>query len=275
LYRDALLAGRSEEGLGMLQAAAALRPVFRSVSELPQLPKPVRLADGPGAPSLFCIPSPVGMGSPMQYARFARHFQGHRSVSVLPVPGFLENESLPASADVVAQLLADVVHAGPAADSAPAVLVGLSAGGLLAVATAQLLEESGQPPAAVVLLDTYGQLGSTIDDLFPKILGEILARDEPFGQFTATTLTGMAAYLKLIKEIGLTGLKAPILFVRPAKLFTVGAQDPDERAQTDDWRASWDTAHTVLEVPGDHFTMTEEHAESTAQAVEKWLSTYQ
>ena len=39
-----------------------------------------------------------------------------------------------------------------------------------------------------------------------------------------------------------------------------------------EWRASLDTAHTVVDVPGDHFTMLDEHAQTTGREVEKWLS---
>lgn len=40
----------------------------------------------------------------------------------------------------------------------------------------------------------------------------------------------------------------------------------------DDARAGWTLEHVRTEVAGDHFSMLEEHAESTALAVHRWLS---
>jgi len=39
-----------------------------------------------------------------------------------------------------------------------------------------------------------------------------------------------------------------------------------------DWQSSWATAHTVIDVPGSHFTMMEAHAATTAQAVRDWIT---
>jgi len=38
-----------------------------------------------------------------------------------------------------------------------------------------------------------------------------------------------------------------------------------------DWRSYWDLPHSVLDVPGNHFTMMEDQAAGTARAVDEWL----
>jgi thioesterase domain-containing protein len=79
-------------------------------------------------------------------------------------------------------------------------------------------------------------------------------------------LTAMGAYLQLFEEWKPAEIATPTLLVRAAEPMPGVAADSG-------WQASWDRAHTAIDVPGDHFTVLEEHAESTAQAVQDWLST--
>jgi hypothetical protein len=44
-------------------------------------------------------------------------------------------------------------------------------------------------------------------------------------------------------------------------------------SENGDWRASWDFDHVTVDVPGDHFTIMEDHADEAARAVQGWLST--
>jgi hypothetical protein len=39
-----------------------------------------------------------------------------------------------------------------------------------------------------------------------------------------------------------------------------------------DWAASWPLPHEVMEVPGDHFTMLEDHSETTAAVIRTWAA---
>ncbi|WP_190822682.1 alpha/beta hydrolase family protein [Saccharopolyspora pogona] len=41
-----------------------------------------------------------------------------------------------------------------------------------------------------------------------------------------------------------------------------------------DWRPEWPYEHEVVDVPGDHLTVLEDHAETTAQAVRDWLQSF-
>lgn len=38
-----------------------------------------------------------------------------------------------------------------------------------------------------------------------------------------------------------------------------------------DWRAYWPVQHEVVDVPGDHFTVLEQHTPTTADAVRQWI----
>ncbi|MEY9996702.1 hypothetical protein ABIE67_008734 [Streptomyces sp. V4I8] len=56
-----------------------------------------------------------------------------------------------------------------------------------------------------------------------------------------------------------------------------GAAVPEDRpamaasAEGDDWRTCWPTAHDVVDVPGDHLTMVQDHAETTVSAIRTWI----
>jgi hypothetical protein len=62
-------------------------------------------------------------------------------------------------------------------------------------------------------------------------------------------------------------IAAPTLLVR----VTEPIADPPAG---DDWKVSWRFARrvTTLEAPGNHFSVIREHADSTAQAVNGWLT---
>ncbi|MFT7837916.1 SDR family NAD(P)-dependent oxidoreductase [Saccharothrix sp. BKS2] len=252
LFRRAVADGRVTEGLDLLRAAGGLRPAFTSSARLPRFPEAVRLAPGPAGtrpPGLLCLPSPMVMGGVQQYARLARHWRGLREVHAVPVPGFAEHEPLPASPDVLVDVLAEVVLRR--GEPGGQVLVGYSWGGLLALATAGELERRATPPAGVVLLDTHL---TGVGDLFERLLHGLLEREPLFGPFTGTRLSAMGQYLRLLDGHRPPEVAAPVLFVRPEGSAAL--------------RPGWPR---VRDVPGDHFTMVREHAGDTALAIEEWL----
>ncbi|MFF7755676.1 type I polyketide synthase [Streptomyces sp. NPDC007971] len=75
---------------------------------------------------------------------------------------------------------------------------------------------------------------------------------------------------------------------REPQTLTLGGREPNMSAHGDgrpeasagggrgtgrhDWRASWPQPSDIVDVPGDHWTMTEEHAPTTAQAIRAWLN---
>ncbi|QHY93739.1 Phenolphthiocerol synthesis polyketide synthase type I Pks15/1 [Streptomyces sp. S4.7] len=264
LLRMAATGGRMSKGMDLLGAVAAILPGFTTVAELGGVAPAVRLSRGPADRRLICVPSPMALGGAHQYARFAAHFHGRREVAVPAVPGFGRDEPLPLSFDAVVDVLAEGTRA--AADDAPFVLLGYSSGGQFAHAVAESLEKAGTPADAIVLLDTYLPDGGGNDDLWREMFEGMLDREDSFGGFSAPRLAAMSRYSELILDRSPGALTAPVLFVRPAESFTSGG------AGNDDWRAGWDADHTLREVPGNHFTLLEESATTTALAVDDWLA---
>src|SRR6185437_16889124 len=100
----------------------------------------------------ICFPSVTPAAGPHEYARFASHFRDLRAVTVLPEPGFVKGELMPASIEAMARCHAESVRR--CATDAPFVLAGRSAGGWIAHIVADELRRLGTPPAGIVLLDT-------------------------------------------------------------------------------------------------------------------------
>ncbi len=252
LFRQAVSDGRVPEGLELIKAAGGLRPTFGSTAQLARHPRQVQLATGPNPTGLLCFPSPMVMGGVQQYARLAAHWRDVREVQAMPVPGFADGEPLPSTVDALAGVLAETALSQ--GDPRGQVLLGYSWGGVVALATADALEQRGFRPAGVVLLDTYT---GEVDGLFEHLLQGLLEREPLFGPFTGTRLSAMGKYLRLLGGHPPPEITVPVLFVRPEG--SAGL------------RPGWPR---VLDVPGDHFTMVQEHAGDTAYAIEEWLGEF-
>ncbi|MGW9172883.1 type I polyketide synthase, partial [Streptomyces decoyicus] len=274
LFRGACESGRVEEGFALLQAAARLRPTFDGPEDAGAACTPVRLARGgaspdPAEPALICFSSYVALAGVHQYARFASAHRGARDVWALPTPGFGREEHLPASFDAVVRLQAEAVLR--CADGGPFVLLGSSSGGILALAVAHCLEKAGTPPAGVALLDTYlPREDSPFTRFAGEMLGGMFDRESLFAHMDSDRLTAMSWYIHVVGAWSPDRLPCPVLLVRssepPVSVEQAGELAPEE------WQASWDGADTVTEVPGNHFTMMEDHAGSTAKSVAAWMA---
>ncbi len=111
----------------------------------------------------------------------------------------------------------------------------------------------------MVLLDTYLQ-----DEMSPETAtalteGLFERRGTQATEEDATSLAAMGACFRVFEEWSPGAVQAPTLFLR-ARDELFGA--PALGGSTD----------LVRSVPGDHFTMLEEHAEHAAQAVHTWLA---
>nr|WP_313956520.1 type I polyketide synthase [Streptomyces sp. SAJ15] len=263
LYRQACADGEYVAGTQLLMAAARLRPSFRTAAELTSPPKLVRLSKGSTAPGLVCFPSLVAISGAREYARFAAGFRGRRDVTVLPEPGFGKGELLPASVDAVVEMQAEAVLR--TVGECPFVLVGRSSGGWIAQAVAGLLEERGSAPSAVVMLDTYLPRSEALPWIQTNLSGKMFDREKMFGVVDEGRLTAMGGYLRLFSDWGPEPIGAPILAVKAEETFTGSEQTSDEEA-------AWGARVARIEVPGDHFTMMEDHAGATAGAVLDWLA---
>ncbi|MFF0772383.1 SDR family NAD(P)-dependent oxidoreductase [Nonomuraea wenchangensis] len=264
LFRAAAAAGKIEEGMMLLHAAAAVRPQYGAADAPARTP--VVLSTGPSRPRLFCLNSPMAFGGPHQFVPLAAEFREVRDLAVLPVPGFVREESLPDSLDALVQGLAQTVTSA----AEPYALVGYSAGGVFAHALAGAMAEAGQGPAAVILLDTHVPGAGESPAVWSSIVGGLLDREAVFGPFTAARLSAMGWYAALLSEWRQGELAAPTLFIRANQ----GVATPG--GTTAGVGAGWHPAITpgtaVREVAADHFSILESEARQTAAVIEEWLA---
>ncbi|MFC4147302.1 SDR family NAD(P)-dependent oxidoreductase [Micromonospora mangrovi] len=263
LFRDACLAGRTGAGFAFLRGAARLRPTSDSVAELTRGLTPVRLSSGDGTP-LVCLSSYVARGGVHEYVRFAARFRGERTLWALPNPGFAAADPLPADRSAVVDVQSALV--GDVVGDEPYVLVGASSGGVLAHDVAARLASAGHPPAALVLIDTYPPttVESALNPFRDALVGGMYARQDALAPMDFPRLTAMSWYFDLFEGWRADPSPVPTLLVRAASpLPSVAAGAP--------WRTRWPDADSTVDVPGDHFTMLEAHADTTAQAVREWI----
>jgi acyl transferase domain-containing protein/acyl carrier protein len=285
MLREAEAGGNAGQFVDLMMQASRFRPSFTWAEE-PMPADFVRLAEGPAEECLVCLPTIVAMSGPHQFARFAKPFRDVRDVAALAFPGFRAGERLPASAEDAVEAAAEAVR--QAAGGKPPVLVGYSSGGVLAVEVAALLERVGEPPAGVVLLDPIAADSRTEGDFQTQLVGKMidgngggppvegvaesdLGRAAPGGGGPAiddgvddTRLTAWGAYLRLFAGWQPPPLGSPVRIVWAAERLG----PPGELATA----LSSALVHTSDETTGDHFTLIETHAETTAGAVEGWLS---
>ncbi|MET9446545.1 SDR family NAD(P)-dependent oxidoreductase [Streptomyces cinerochromogenes] len=261
LFRRARAAGRTLEGIELLRMASRFLPSFSTPADLGERPEPVRLASGDGTePALVCFPAVVAMSGPHQFARFAGALRGRREVVALPQPGFLPGELLPATREAVVEAQAEAVRRYAA--GRPVALLGYSSGGWIAHAVAARLAADGEAPGPLVLLDTYLQ-SETSDTLATAFTDGLFTRHGAEAAAGTRSLTAMGAYFRVFADWTPTRPAVPTLFLRAADALPGTEAGP---------QPSWTADATLQETPGDHFSMLEEHAGPTAQAVHAWLS---
>ncbi len=263
MFRHAREDGLIEQFVQMLATASRFRPTFATTSACEVAADWVKLADGQASGSLICLPTMLAMSGPHLFVRFAKAFQGARTISALALPGFAGADRVPESIGAIVEALAVDVEARNG--DAPFVLVGQSSGGWLAHALASRLECRGRTTAtAVILLDSHPPGGGTSNGTLPALLGELLS-DSVLDFVSDDRLTAMGAYMRLFADWRPGEIVAPTLLVK------AGEPLPGMVA-TFEHQPRWKPVDSEIEVPGDHLTMMEEHVASTAQAVDGWLS---
>ncbi|MCX4681145.1 type I polyketide synthase [Streptomyces sp. NBC_01433] len=258
LFRTACARGRSWDGMVLLTIAARLRPVFDRTGAPGAMHEPVMLTAGGTGARLVCSPALSALSGPQEYARLGAGLRGLRPVSAVRHPGFEPREALPATLDAFVTAQANAVRA--AAADGPAVLLGRSAGGWVAHAVAERLEAEGAAPAAVVLVDTYPPGHGDRGQALSAMTSDMLRRAGEFASAETDRLTAMAGYFELFSDWKPAPLACPTLYVRARDLLPGAEPAPD-----------WSLPHAEVTVPGDHFTMLEEHARTTALAIHRWL----
>ncbi|MGW7705721.1 type I polyketide synthase [Streptomyces sp. NPDC054771] len=258
LFRTACARGRSWDGMVLLTVASRLRPVFDGSAAPGAVHEPVMLTAGGTGVRMVCSPALSALSGPQEYARFGAGLRGLRPVSAMRHPGFEPREALPATLDALVTAQAAAVRS--AAAEGPLVLLGRSAGGWVAHAVAERLESEGAAPVAVVLVDTYPPGHGDRGEDLSTMTADMLRRAAEFASTSPDRLTAMAGYFELFRGWKPAPLACPTLYVR--------ARDPLPGA---DPAPEWSLPHAEITVPGDHFTMLEEHARTTALAIHQWL----
>ena len=279
-FVQAVQADRVQDGIKVLSSVAKLRPSFESADDAGQALTPLKLSEGPDRPALICISTPMAMGGVHQYARFAAHFRGVRDLTALPVPGFLPGELLPETVEAAVSLLAETVRKAAGAESFA--LLGHSSAGILAHSVAAKLEASGGPgPDAVILLDTYPVWGREMlrrdQEVRTRAMEEMavgmIAHEQDNGTLDHAKLTAMARYIDVLPAAKLPRLAARTLLIRPESRFSVGEENPIREGKlAEAWQTNWKRARESQVVPGDHFSIGTDHSETTARAVQEWLT---
>ncbi|QKV97042.1 hypothetical protein HUT19_39565 [Streptomyces sp. NA02950] len=194
---------------------------------------------------------------PQEYARLGAALRGLRPVSAVRHPGFEPKEALPSTLDAL--VTAQAIAVPSAAAEGPLVLLARSAGGSVAHVVVERLESEGAAPAAVALVDTCppgpGDRGQTLS----AMTSDMLRRAAEFASASPDRLTAMAGYFELFSGWKPAPLACPTLYV-PARDLPPGAEPAPER----------NLPHAEDTVPGNHSTMLEEHARTTALAIHRW-----
>nr|WP_181773152.1 type I polyketide synthase [Amycolatopsis pittospori] len=267
LYWQATQLGKVEESVKLLEAASRLRPAF-TARELDEAPPTVRLARGAADPLLICFPSFAPVAGPHEFARFAGSFAEPREVWAIPQPGFMKGQRLPDTIEALALMHAEAVV--DRADGRPFVLVGRSASGWLAQEIAYQLEKRGLLAGAVVLMDSSSPEHMAKTGVANAMGGAMADRESGFDLLSDIRLAAMGGYSRIFDGWRPKPIDAPTLLLSALNPFSPALLDEDN-PHKNDWRSFWELPHTAVDVPGDHFTILEKHADSTAQAVDQWL----
>jgi acyl transferase domain-containing protein/acyl carrier protein len=249
--------------LPVLMGASRLRPSFSTLEELPGLPSITTIASGVELPQLICVPSfIVGLG-PHQYLRFAKAFEGRRTVSGMSLPGSERGELLPASWRIAVSAIAESVL--QTTEGKPFVLVGYSIGGAIAYGVAEELERNQRPASGLALVDPYGLPDGDQQGLVMTAATGRLQGDDAGVFLSDDHLFMLGAYIRLLTEWQPESLQAPVLLVRPSEPLIGGAESASS--------PPWQGVDNLVEMKGSHFTIIEADAEITAGIVETWLPT--
>jgi polyketide synthase 7 len=280
LMASAAERGQIAEFFAAVTAMAAFRPAFATLEESGVEPAAVRLADGPAQPALICVPSLMPFSGPHEYGLLAPFFRDRNRLLALRWPGFDGIEKLPADLELAIELQLAAIER--AAEGEPFVLLGHSSGGAFAYGIAERLERLGRPLVGLAMLDSYHPSQLSLDAVegeggLAAIGAGIFAGMTELGDDAAeldlgevvddARMTATAYYAGLMEELRPGPLRAPVLLATASE--PIGDADP----AAEDWRPHWELPHELREVPGNHLSMMGAHAESTAEAISRWIET--
>ncbi|MDQ1014440.1 thioesterase domain-containing protein [Streptomyces afghaniensis] len=278
LFRTVSAAGKPVAAMHLLVTASWALPTFTAAQGREHALPPIRRSPGRSGsrgPTVVYFPAyhPSLASNGGDFPRFHRAFRDDLEVLEFPHPGIGAGAAVPQDRDALARTQAEsaVRHVG----GGPFVVVGRSAGGNVAHVVAHELENMGRAPAGLVLLDTYHITpdNSGKDWLLslaappPGDSGPQDTGQSPVAGNDDSALAAIGAYNRIFLGWAPEPVATPTLLVRAQRPTAAMATSAD----ADGWRTSWPAAHDVVDVPGDHRTMMEEHAETTASAIRTWI----
>ncbi|MGW0857294.1 type I polyketide synthase, partial [Streptomyces sp. NPDC002690] len=250
-------------------AASRLRSTFGAAERTRHAAEPVVLAQGDARTALVCFPALTALSGPHEYARFGRSLHGVRDVFAVPAPGYPEDSALPDSAGAFVEMQADAVQR--LMGERPFAVLGRSLGGCVAHAVTAELERRGTPPTGLAMVDTYPMDTAGLPGMewwMPAMINGMVDRFDAFDLgLTDNGITTMGSYLRTFGTWQPQAVATPTLLLRAEAPLPGTPDDP-----AGDTRAFWRLPHDTTDVPGDHFSVLEEHSATTAAAVEAWLS---
>ncbi len=274
LYRRLAAHGRFADASALIGVASALRGRFGAEERDRHRKEPIRLASGPAETALLCFPALSAISGPHEYARFGHAFQGERDVFVLPSTGWSPKDPIPADLDTFIRLHGETVLE-LVGEERPFAIAGRSMGGCVAHAVTAWLEEHGRAPRALALIDSYPIDSAVREGMrewwLTSMLTGMLDRIEAYDMvWSDTSLTAMGGYNNVFANWQPEPVTTPIFSVRADTPLRGTVVDPTGRH---DWRAYWPVApQETVDVPGDHFTLLEQHTPTTAAAVRRRLA---
>jgi hypothetical protein len=122
----------------------------------------------------------------------------------------------------------------------------------------------------VVLLDTY--LPANVSPRLVDGLAYHAEMDSRFDKdrYAYNKITASSVYSVMFGEWKPRPLAAPTLVVRPTEPFVV--RPGTEPLSMGEWRDRWPLKHVEIEVPGNHFSISNHNVRTTADSIFNWLT---
>ncbi|MDW5325038.1 type I polyketide synthase [Plantactinospora sp. KLBMP9567] len=266
IYHRVIRAQGVPEAMALRYIASYGLPTFSVEQRAQHVIPPVRLAEGdPRRPILLYIPGYLALSDPTPVG-LVRALDNEFDLHMLVNPGFGARRDIPDSAATLANLHADTVRT--MAGDRRVVIVGECTGGLVAHAVAGHLASDDAPPAGVILIDSHhGAEGR--DDRRALALVAV-DRNRPaelfHGFFSDAMMIAGGAYVRIFDGWQPQPSPVPTLLLRAAPTREMRDADPGG-----DWSPCWPLPHEVVDIPGDHYTMVDGDAGTTAAAMRSWL----
>ncbi|MFI1180781.1 SDR family NAD(P)-dependent oxidoreductase [Streptomyces sp. NPDC020799] len=272
LYRRVCETGDVVSAMHLLVTASLALPVFDPADSARHELAPLRLAEGHAGPALVCFPgfSPA-LGRPW-HATLASSFDGERDVFEIQHPGVQHGDAVPRDWRTLVDLHAETVR--KQLGGRPYAVIGSSMGGCPAHSVAARLAATGAPPLGLVLIDTYHVTPELESEPWLLALPARLSGQTGERFDTAVddmSMAALGAYTRIARGWQPEPADVPTLLLRATEPLPQPPPHDSDRTRVGERRPPWPVAHTAVDVPGDHWSMTEEHAHTTAEAIRTWL----